>query len=88
LLLWRDQEADGSVDTRTPSKMGVKDEMGRLEKVCPYEFIAGMKANTNLTKLVKKYERGDMPKSDWLDKLVFRRMEEIHAVCRCLFSVK
>ncbi|KIJ52635.1 hypothetical protein M422DRAFT_243420 [Sphaerobolus stellatus SS14] len=61
LLLWRDQEADGSADTRTPSKSGIKDEMGRLEK------------------LVKKYERGDLPKSDSLDKLAFRRMEEIHA---------
>jgi hypothetical protein len=30
--------------------------------------------------LVKKHERGDMPKSEWLDKLVFRRMSEIHAV--------
>ena len=29
---------------------------------------------------MKKYERGDLPKTDWLDKLVFRRMEEIHAV--------
>ncbi|KAF8515401.1 atypical/PIKK/PI3K protein kinase [Hysterangium stoloniferum] len=61
LLLWRSEEADGSADSRTPSKLGAKDEMGRLEK------------------LVKKYERGDLPKSDWLDKLAFRRMEEIHA---------
>jgi hypothetical protein len=30
--------------------------------------------------LVKKYERGDLPKSDWLDKMAFRKMEEIHAV--------
>jgi len=30
--------------------------------------------------LVKKYERGDLPKSEWLDKLAFRKMEEIHAV--------
>jgi phosphatidylinositol 3-kinase len=29
--------------------------------------------------LVKKYERGDMSKSDWLDKLAFRKMEEIHS---------
>lgn len=29
---------------------------------------------------MKKHERGDMPKSEWLDKLVFRRMSEIHAV--------
>ncbi|EGO24626.1 putative atypical/PIKK/PI3K protein kinase [Serpula lacrymans var. lacrymans S7.9] len=61
LLLWTDQEADGSMDSSTPSKLGIRDEMGRLEK------------------LVKKYERGDLPKSDWLDKLAFRKMEEIHA---------
>ncbi|KAF5326957.1 hypothetical protein D9619_004332 [Psilocybe cf. subviscida] len=61
LLLWRDVEADGSLETTTPSKMSTQDEMGRLEK------------------LVKKYERGDLPKSDWLDKMAFRKMEEIHA---------
>ena len=33
-----------------------------------------------LVQLVKKYERGDLPKSDWLDNLTFRKMEEIHAV--------
>jgi phosphatidylinositol 3-kinase len=32
-----------------------------------------------LDQLVKKYERGDIAKSDWLDKLAFRKMEEIHA---------
>ncbi|KAG2051713.1 putative atypical/PIKK/PI3K protein kinase [Suillus hirtellus] len=62
LLLWAGQEADGSMQTKTPSKLGNRDEMGRLEK------------------LVKKYERGDLPKSDWLDNMAFRKMEEIHAV--------
>lgn len=61
LLLWPDQEADGSMESKTPSKLGTRDEMGRLEK------------------LVKKYERGDLPKSDWLDKMAFRKMEEIHS---------
>ncbi|TFK40222.1 kinase-like domain-containing protein [Crucibulum laeve] len=61
LLLWPGIEADGSVESTTPSKLEVRDEMGRLEK------------------LVKKYERGDLPKSDWLDKMAFRKMEEIHA---------
>ncbi|KII89648.1 hypothetical protein PLICRDRAFT_158734 [Plicaturopsis crispa FD-325 SS-3] len=61
LLLWPGREADGSIETTTPSKLETRDEMGRLEK------------------LVKKYERGDLPKSDWLDKLAFRKMEEIHA---------
>ncbi|KAJ8508903.1 hypothetical protein ONZ45_g8861 [Pleurotus djamor] len=32
-----------------------------------------------LEKLVKKYERGDLPKSDWLDKMAFRKMEDIHS---------
>ncbi|KAF5370481.1 hypothetical protein D9615_009736 [Tricholomella constricta] len=61
LLLWPGIEADGSIETTTPSKLEARDEMGRLEK------------------LVKKYERGDLPKSDWLDKMAFRKMEEIHA---------
>ncbi|KAI0027323.1 atypical/PIKK/PI3K protein kinase [Vararia minispora EC-137] len=61
LLLWPNREADGSMETTTPSKSGTQDEMGRLEK------------------MVKKYERGDLPKSDWLDKLTFRKMSEIHA---------
>ncbi|CAL1715935.1 unnamed protein product [Somion occarium] len=61
LLLWPDREADGAMDTTTASKVGTRDEMGRLEK------------------LVKKYERGDLPKSDWLDALAFRKMAEIHA---------
>lgn len=33
LLLWAGQEADGSMQTKTPSKLGSRDEMGRLEKV-------------------------------------------------------
>ncbi|KIY68853.1 atypical PIKK PI3K protein kinase, partial [Cylindrobasidium torrendii FP15055 ss-10] len=61
LLLSPGVEADGAAETSTPSKLGGRDEMGRLEK------------------LVKKYERGDLPKSDWLDKLTFRKMEEVHA---------
>ncbi|KAG1726248.1 kinase-like domain-containing protein [Suillus paluster] len=32
-----------------------------------------------LEKLVKKYERSDLSKSDWLDNMAFRKMEEIHA---------
>ncbi|KAL4074993.1 kinase-like domain-containing protein [Scleroderma yunnanense] len=60
LLLWSGQEADGSLESKTPSKLSTRDEMGRLEK------------------LVKKYERGDLPKSEWLDKMAFRKMEEVH----------
>ncbi|KAJ7071604.1 atypical/PIKK/PI3K protein kinase [Mycena amicta] len=31
-----------------------------------------------LEKLVKKYERGDLQKSEWLDKMAWRKMEEVH----------
>jgi hypothetical protein len=62
LFLWRGVEADGSTESETPSKVGLKDEMGRLEK------------------LVKKHERGDVTRMDWLDKLAFRQIEKIHAV--------
>ncbi|KAG2131308.1 putative atypical/PIKK/PI3K protein kinase [Suillus bovinus] len=61
LLLWVCEEADSSMQTETPSKLGIRDEMGRLEK------------------LVKKYECGDLLKSDWLDNMAFRKMEDIHA---------
>ena len=39
LLLWPGKEADGSVETTTPSKSGDRDEMGRLEKV-RYSLLA------------------------------------------------
>ena len=42
LLLWLGKEADGSVETTTPSKSGVKDEMGRLEKVRYPLFVEGV----------------------------------------------
>lgn len=64
LFLWKGCQADGSVESETPSKVGLKDEMGRLEK------------------LVKKHERGDVTRMDWLDKLAFRQIERIHAVRR------
>ena len=34
MILWPDREADGANETTTPSKMGTRDETGRLEKVC------------------------------------------------------
>ncbi len=33
MILWPDREADGANETTTPSKIGVRDEVGRLEKV-------------------------------------------------------
>jgi len=62
LYLWKGLEADGRVESDTPSKVGLRDEMGRLEK------------------LVRKHERGDIARLDWLDKLAFRQIEKIHKV--------
>ena len=45
-----------------------------------HDFFFSFSFFTSSSQLVKKYERGDLPKSDWLDKLTFRKMEEIHAV--------
>jgi hypothetical protein len=70
------------VDTKTPSKDPESDEMGRLEKV-PRPSHPPLVILTRM-QLIKKYERGDLPKNDWLDKLAFRRIEEIHAVCTLL----
>jgi len=78
LLLWQGQEADGSFDTKTPSKVGSHDEMGRLEKVLPMSEYTRHALTT--LQLMKKFERGDLPKNEWLDKMAFRRIEEIHAV--------
>ena len=36
LFLWAGREADGSDESTTPSKLGTRDEMGRLEKVHQY----------------------------------------------------
>jgi hypothetical protein len=38
LLLWPGVEADGSIETTTPSKLAVQDEMGRLEKASAFHF--------------------------------------------------
>lgn len=87
LLLWPDREADGSHETSTPSKIGTRDEMGRLEKVRTISKLWFSGARFIFFQLVKKYERGDLPKSDWLDAMAFRKMAEIHAVgtaaCEC-----
>ncbi|KAI8800253.1 kinase-like domain-containing protein [Cladochytrium replicatum] len=60
LFAWPNVEADGRVNTSTPSNIGETTEMDRLEKV------------------MRKYERGDIPKVDWLDHLAFREIEKIN----------
>nr|GEY03891.1 phosphatidylinositol 3-kinase, root isoform isoform X1 [Tanacetum cinerariifolium] len=61
LRLWQGKEADGSVHTTTPGKVP-KEERGELER---------------LEKLVNKYERGQIQRVDWLDRLAFKAMDKI-----------
>ncbi|GMP82765.1 hypothetical protein CsSME_00036933 [Camellia sinensis var. sinensis] len=59
--LWPRKEADGSIQTTTPGKVP-KEERGELER---------------LEKLVNKYERGQIQRVDWLDRLAFKAMDKI-----------
>ncbi|GAU33793.1 hypothetical protein TSUD_221310 [Trifolium subterraneum] len=61
LRLWAGKEADGTFPTSTPGKVP-RHERGELER---------------LEKLVNKYERGQIQRVDWLDRLTFKTMEKI-----------
>ncbi|KAM7484229.1 hypothetical protein LguiA_000238 [Lonicera macranthoides] len=61
LRLWQGKEADGSIQTTTPGKVP-KGERGELER---------------LEKLMNKYERGQIQRVDWLDRLAFKAIEKV-----------
>ncbi|KMT07235.1 hypothetical protein BVRB_6g148700 isoform A [Beta vulgaris subsp. vulgaris] len=61
LRLWLGKEADGACPSSTPGKVP-RHERGELER---------------LEKLMNKYERGQIPRVDWLDRLTFKAMEKI-----------
>ncbi|KAJ8773848.1 hypothetical protein K2173_008311 [Erythroxylum novogranatense] len=61
LRLWKGKEADGSLPTTTPGKVP-RHERGELER---------------LEKLVNKYERGQIQRVGWLDRLSFKAIEKI-----------
>uniref|UniRef100_A0A7N0T5H0 phosphatidylinositol 3-kinase n=1 Tax=Kalanchoe fedtschenkoi TaxID=63787 RepID=A0A7N0T5H0_KALFE len=61
LRLWHGKAADGSIPTNTPGKVP-RHERGELER---------------LEKLMNKYERGQIQRIDWLDRLTFKAMEKI-----------
>ncbi|RXK34820.1 phosphatidylinositol 3-kinase [Tremella mesenterica] len=63
LYVHRGKEADTSPDTSTPSDTPL-DEQDEMGR---------------LEELVKEYERGDITKIDWLDRMTFRQIEQIHA---------
>ncbi|GAB2280474.1 hypothetical protein Dimus_015102 [Dionaea muscipula] len=61
LRLWPGKHADGSVPSATPGKVP-RHERGELER---------------LEKLMNKYERGQVQRIDWLDRLAFKAVEKI-----------
>ncbi|KAI8457536.1 kinase-like domain-containing protein [Phakopsora pachyrhizi] len=65
-LIHRDQLADGRVHTTTPNKLPLNPDQS-IDKL------------GKLEKLVKKHERGDLPRLEWLDQCTFRQIEKIHA---------
>lgn len=56
LNVWAGVEADGSTQTKTPSKVKTIENS----------------ESTRLIKLAEKHKDGHIPKVDWMDRLVFR----------------
>ncbi|KAE8541128.1 hypothetical protein D1P53_002482 [Cryptococcus gattii VGV] len=63
LHVHRGVQADPSLNTTTPSEIA-DDEEDEMGR---------------LERLVKDFERGDIPKIDWLDRLTFRQIEKAHS---------
>ncbi|KAH9815597.1 kinase-like domain-containing protein [Melampsora americana] len=74
-LLHRGRLADGYIATSTPSKLPRSNPLTTQDDADPEEADK----LGRLEKLVKKQERGDLPRLDWLDKCAFRQIEKIHA---------
>ncbi|EFP90774.2 Phosphatidylinositol (PI) 3-kinase [Puccinia graminis f. sp. tritici] len=74
-FIHRDRIADGNVSSTTPSKIAIVSESdpNSLEVYEESDKLG------RLEKLVKKHERGDLPRLEWLDQLAFRQIERIHA---------
>ncbi|KIR59973.1 phosphatidylinositol 3-kinase [Cryptococcus bacillisporus CA1873] len=63
LHVHRGVQADPSLNTTTPSELADEEE----------------DEMGRLERLVKDFERGDIPKIDWLDRLTFRQIEKAHS---------
>lgn len=48
----------------------------------PCELPSSEDEMGRLEHLVKEYERGDITKIDWLDRMAFRQIERAHAVSK------
>jgi len=61
--------------------------MPLLPLICFSRDLNGRPRSIHCLKLVKKHERGDLPRLEWLDQLAFRKIERIHAVRLDCYSV-
>lgn len=52
----------------------------RPDTTTPSEVPTAKDEMGRLEQLVKDYERGDIAKIDWLDRIAFRQIERAHAV--------
>ncbi|KAI7959133.1 hypothetical protein MJO28_002924 [Puccinia striiformis f. sp. tritici] len=74
-FIHRNRIADGNASSTTPSKIAIVSESDP-NGLDVYEESDKL---GRLEKLVKKHERGDLPRMEWLDQLAFRQIERIHA---------
>ncbi|SAM69012.1 related to phosphatidylinositol 3-kinase [Ustilago bromivora] len=56
---------------------GVKGD-GSVETATPSKVGEMKDEMGRLEKLIKRHERGDLPRVDWLDKLAYRQVEKVH----------
>ena len=87
--MWPYTEADGKIPTSTPAKLGNPDEMDRLEKVqSRCHNPGGGRGETNalaysllaLSQFLKKHQRGEMDRIDWLDQAAMQAIAVVKDV--------
>lgn len=74
--LHRLQVADGLASTKTPSVLPSPRRSGKNVNQLHFEIDQETEELERLEALFKKHEMEELPKSDWLDALVFRKLEK------------
>ncbi|KAI4289895.1 MAG: hypothetical protein L6R35_000836 [Caloplaca aegaea] len=74
--IYRNREADPYSSTKTPSSPQPKRSRSRAGKPAGHAPTLDELELERLEKLFKKHELGEIPRVDWLDKLVFQAVEK------------
>ncbi|KAL8652047.1 MAG: hypothetical protein Q9210_002917 [Variospora velana] len=74
--IYRNREADPYSSTKTPSSPQPKRSRSRAGKPAGHAPTPDELELERLEKLFKKHELGEIPRVDWLDKLVFQAVEK------------